>query len=77
MSTDADLARALGRIEGKQDLILARIDAEGRLREKLEERVTKVEQKLTWYVAYAAGGAAVIAFALQFLKAKIMGAFST
>lgn len=70
------LNRALGRIEGKQDLILARIDAEVRAREKLEERVSKVEQKLTWHIAYAAGAAAVLAIGFQFLKAKIMSAFS-
>jgi hypothetical protein len=71
MADDLDLARSLGRIEGKQDLILARIDAEGRAREKLEERVTKIETKLTWYVGYAAGAAAVLAVALQYLKAKL------
>lgn len=78
MSTEA-LNRALGRIEGKQDLILTRIDTLSREHEALKEsfdhldgRVTKVEKKLVWW----AGAAATTTGAIYFFKDKVTGVFS-
>lgn len=73
------LNRSLGRIEGKQDLILARIDTLNSEHEKLKEsvagldgRVSKVEKKLVWW----AGAAATISGLLYFFKNKITEVFA-
>lgn len=79
MTNDNDtggLLRSLGRIEGKQDLILHRIDSQARAQKELEERVADVEKKLNWYAAYIAGAGAVIVIGWNLLKGKIMGAFA-
>jgi len=74
------LSRSLGRIEGKQDLILVRLDAQARDQEKLaarldknEERLGRVEKKLNWYAAYIAGAGAVIGIIWYTVRSKVAG----
>ena len=84
---DPSISRSLGRIEGKQDLLLSRLDQQGRDQEKLNERqekiedrvisveksVSAVEKRLSWYTAYFAGGMAVLYIGWSLLKEKIVG----
>ena len=72
------LLRSLGRIEGKQDLILLRIEDQAREQarlsdriEKTETRVANVESKLNWYSAYFAGAVMVIGGIWYAFKAKL------
>lgn len=76
------LSRSLGRIEGKQDLILVRLDTQARDQEKLaeridrnDERLDRVEKKLSWYGAYVAGVGAVIGVIWYTFKSKVAGWF--
>jgi hypothetical protein len=77
MSTEA-LNRSLGRIEGKQDLILTHIDRLSRDHDALKQsvdglngRVSRVEKKLVWW----AGAAATLSAFVYFFKDKITGVF--
>ena len=72
------LFRSLSRIEGKQDLVLWRLDQQakeqGRLAERIErteDRVANVESKLNWYSAYFAGAVMVIGGVWYAFKAKL------
>lgn len=72
--TDA-FSRSLGRIEGRLELILSRVDTQARDQaemkdkvSKLTDRVSKVEQKL-WYWS---GALLVIGAIFTTMKAKIM-----
>ena len=72
------LNRSLGRIEGKQDLILTRLDGQAKEQEairgtvaNLSRRVDGVETKM----AYWAGGLAVMGTAAVFLKDRLLGVF--
>lgn len=73
------LNRSLGRIEGKQDLVLARLDAQAREQEvfkarldTLDDRMDGIDKKL----AYWAGGAAVVMTGLTLFKDKLLNVFA-
>lgn len=77
--TDASFGRSLGRIEGKQDLILNRIDHLYRENEAVKgeivdlgKRVTRVERKTTYWT----GAIATVSAGVYFFKDKIVGVFS-
>lgn len=78
--TDTDaLSRSLGRIEGKQDLLLFHIDGLTKAHESLknevagiDKRVSKVENRVTYW----AGGLAVITALVVYFRDKITGVFS-
>ncbi|WP_319413863.1 hypothetical protein [uncultured Cohaesibacter sp.] len=79
MPEENALHRALGRIEGKQDLILTNVDRltkdHAALRDSvdiLDGRVTKVEKKLVWW----AGAFATVSSLAYFFRSKIAEIFS-
>jgi len=59
------IMRALGRMEGKQDLILQRVDYNTSEIKDLSSRVGKVERRQVYFTGVAAG---VAAFAAYFIK---------
>lgn len=74
MDEENALNRALGRIEGKQDLILSNVDSltkdHNSLQEKvskLDGRVTQVEKRMIWWT----GAFAAVTGILYFFRSKI------
>jgi len=63
MMTDCDLHRAVGRIEGKVDAILDKLEETDARHEKAEKRIGSIERKVHWY----SGAAAVVAAALGYV----------
>lgn len=57
----------LGRIDGKLDSALSRIDQHDDTLEKHDERITKLETGKAWVLGYAAAVSGTIGLALQFL----------
>ena len=79
MDDENALHRALGRIEGKQDLILSNVDRLAKEHEALKERVSsidgrvaKVEKRMVWW----AGAAATATTTVYFFREKITGLFN-
>lgn len=68
----AEIHRALGRIEGKQDSILNTQSELKAAHSTLRKDIDDVRSKLNWY----SGALAVIGFAAVFLKDKIIGVFA-
>lgn len=57
----------LGRIDGKLDSALSRIDQHDDTLEKHDVRITKLETGKAWVLGYAAAVSGAIGLALQFL----------
>ncbi|MEX0408153.1 hypothetical protein ABGN05_21055 [Aquibium sp. LZ166] len=79
-SLTQELLVTLGRIDGQNNLILYRLDRQVEWQDEItkevsetKERVTKVERRLNWYPAYAAGAAATVGAAVYALKGWIAG----
>ena len=62
MSEFADIQRALGRIEGKQDAMLAQLERGTERMDKHDEKIGKLQNRQHWYAGIAAGIGAVLGF---------------
>lgn len=67
-----EIHRALGRIEGKQDIITSTVTGLREDHDKLSKRVNGIETKLTWYT----GAGAAVMFGVTFFKDKVLSLFS-
>lgn len=66
-TNNSNVVLLLGRIDGKLDSALSRIDQHEDTLEKYNERITKLETGKAWMLGYAAAVSGAIGLALQFL----------
>ena len=66
-----DEQRAIGRMEGKLDLILDRMDRVDRTAEKLDERLDAVEAKVNGWHNKVIGAGAVIGIIFGLIGSKL------
>jgi hypothetical protein len=65
MTENIELQRAVGRIEGKLDSFIAKLDAGDSRHESAEKRIGAVERKQAWYAGAAATVGAIAAYVFK------------